>query len=124
VQRGGLGCPARQDEVLERLEPRLVAVDGVLERGDVRFADGRAAAGERLAQLVRIGSGELRPEREQVALDALEERVGKLLGIERACQPEGSVHLIHLTVRRDAKTVLGDAAPPNRPVSPSSPVLV
>src|SRR5205814_1733787 len=107
VQRRGLGCSPRQDEVLQGLEARFVIVDDVLQRGDVRFADGRAAAGERLVQLVGIRRGELGPDGEQVALDGLEESIGEFRRIEGACQSQRRVQLVHLAVCRYAGTVLG-----------------
>src|SRR5207247_5671098 len=56
-------------------------------------------------------------------LDALEQGIGELLGVERAGQSKHRVHLVHLAVRRDAETVLGNPAAPKQARFPVVPRL-
>src|SRR6059036_389298 len=77
VQRGRLRHPAGQDELLQRRQLWLVAVDRGLECRDLLRTDGWPP--QRLRELSRIWRRELRADREQVPLHGLQQVAAEAL---------------------------------------------
>ena len=108
VQRSRLRHPAGQDELLQRRQLWLVAVDRRLEDGDLRWANRWPP--QRLRELFRVRRRELRADREQVSLHGLQHvaaEAPRVLG-ERAA--DAGVELVHLAVRVHSEVGLGHAA--------------
>ena len=105
-KRRARGTAARQDEPAQRRQLRLVPIDQLLEpRHIVVPKRGLRDAGGDLF----TGIGELRAEREQVALETHELGVDFGVGARRAGQTEEGVRLVDLAVRVDPRLALPDA---------------
>ena len=70
---------------------------------------------EMLRHLVAVGGGEQRADGEQVALHGDEHLVDARHRLDGARHPEDGVQLIDVTVRLDARVVLGDAPAAEQP---------
>src|SRR5207249_9303931 len=96
VQRGRLRDAPGQDELLQRGDLCLVAIDRVLERVDLLNTDRRPS--QRLRELRRVWSGELGSNPWQVSLDRLQQLAAEGPGVERHGKADRGVELVHLSV--------------------------
>ena len=105
MERGAGRAAAGEDEAAQRRQFVLEAIDELLEPLDV--AGGQRRLGDAVGDLVgRIG--QLRAEREQVALDADELGVEVGVDLRGAGEAEPRVQLVDLAVGVDARIALGD----------------
>ena len=107
MQRGAGGRASGEDEAAERGKRGLDAIDQLFEPRDVCVGDHRLLDPRR-ELLARIG--ELRAEREQIALDRDDLGVDRrVAGRGRAHEPEPGIELVDFAVRVDARIVLARA---------------
>ena len=108
MQRRRLRRSARHDERPQRLELAVAVVDCVLELGDAFVV--HPCFLEMLTHLLSIGSGEERPDSKQVSLNRYEHFVDTRHLLDRACEADGGIELVDVTIGLDARMILGHAS--------------
>ena len=118
VQGGRGRRAAGQDELLERRQRPIEAVDGLLQRRNLLSPDHAVpwAAGSGVASSAPSANSSL-------WICAMQ-RVDASGSARRRAQPKHAVQLVDRAIGLDAGSSLPTRGPPNKPVPPSSPVFV